>query len=132
MPVWTVGAILALLSPIQAQTDESHVPVSLQRVRTALRKPPPRLQMQEPSAEMPDFRVEVQQRPFVLQPAVEKPFDLTWGLPSAGELLMRGIEQIASATVGRGRAERRARKEVKEALAAFCAVHECSPTSIAK
>ncbi|HWJ57593.1 MAG TPA: hypothetical protein VNR90_15240, partial [Vicinamibacterales bacterium] len=51
----------------------------------------------------------------------------TWGLPSAGELLMDGIEKIHSAASGykHRRAERRARKEVQDALAAFCAVREC-------
>jgi len=40
---------------------------------------------------------------------------------------MDGIDTIRSAVVRytRGRAERRARKEVDDALAAFCAVHEC-------
>ena len=40
---------------------------------------------------------------------------------------MGGIEKIRSAAVGyeRGRAQRKARKEVEEALAAFCAMHEC-------
>ena len=54
-------------------------------------------------------------------------FDPTWGLPSAGELLMDGIEKIHSAASGykHRRAERRARKEVQDALAAFCAVREC-------
>ena len=64
----------------------------------------------------------------VLQPVDETPFDPTFGLPSVGELLMDGVEKIRSAVVDykRRRAERRARKEVDDALAAFCAVHECS------
>jgi hypothetical protein len=46
------------------------------------------------------------------------------------ELLMGGIRKIRSAVVTykRGRAERRARKEVADALAAFCAARGC-PTS---
>jgi len=41
---------------------------------------------------------------------------------------MDGVEKIGSAVVDykRRRAERRARKEVDDVLAAFCAVHECS------
>ena len=58
-----------------------------------------------------------------LPPLDEQPLDLTYGLPSAGELLMRGIGKIQSSIVNyrRGRAERRARKEVEDALAAFFA-----------
>jgi len=48
--------------------------------------------------------------------------------------LMSGIENIRSAAVDykRRRAERRARKEVDGALAAFCAVRVCSPPDTAK
>jgi hypothetical protein len=47
---------------------------------------------------------------------------------------MDGIEGIRSAAVDykRRRGERRARKEVDGALAAFCAVHECSKRDVAK
>jgi hypothetical protein len=40
---------------------------------------------------------------------------------------MGGVQKIGSAVVDykRRRAKRRARKEVDDALAAFCAVHEC-------
>lgn len=117
--------MLALQVPAWAQTDETHVPVSLERIRAALEKPPPRLWIPESPAALPTFRVEIRRHVSVLQPVDEDPFDPTWGLPSAGELLMRGIGKIGSAAFGRGRAERVARKEVQEALAAFCAVHEC-------
>jgi hypothetical protein len=127
-PFWTVGAVLVLHAPMQAQAGDSHLPVSLERIRAALEEPPPVLRVPARSGEIPTFRVEVGQRLSVLQPVEEEPFDPTWGLPSAGELLMGGIEKIRSAAVGykRRRAERRARREVREALAAFCAAHECS------
>ena len=69
------------------------------------------------------FHVEVRERPFLLEPLEEKPFDPTYGLPSLGELVMGGIGKIRSAV--HGRAERRARKEVDDALASFCAVNDC-------
>ena len=120
--------ILALQSPIQAQAADSQLPVSLERIRAGLKQPPSLLQVPAPSGDIPTFRIEVRERPFVLQPLDEKPFDPTFGLPSAGELLMNGIENIRSAAVHykRHRAERRARNEVDAALAAFCAGRECS------
>jgi hypothetical protein len=127
LPLSIVCAILVLQVPIQAQTDNSHLPVSVERIRAALKRPPPLLQVPAESSATPTFRVEVQGRLPVLQPIDDQPFDPTLGLPSAGELLMGGVEKIRSAVVGykHRRAERRARKEVNDALAAFCAVHEC-------
>ena len=123
----SLGAILALQSPVQAQTGGSQLPVSMERIRAGLKQPPPLLQLPAPSGDRPTFRIEVRERAFVLQPVDEQPFDPTFGLPSAGELLMTGIDNIRSAAVNykRRRAERRARKEVDAALAAFCAGREC-------
>jgi hypothetical protein len=130
VPLLIVGALLVLQAPIQAQTDGSPLPVSLERIRAGLKEPPPLLQIPAPSGDTPTFRVEVQAGLPLLQPIVEEPFDPTYGLPSVGELLMGGIGKIHSAVVTykRGRAERRARKEVENALAAFCAARGC-PTS---
>ena len=123
--ILTVGAILTLQSQIQAQAGEQELPVSIDRVSAGLKRPPP-LQIAAPS---PTFRVEVRARPFVLEPTDEKPFDPTFGLPSVGELLIDGIENVRLAAVHykRRHAERRARKEVDDALAAFCAIRDCSP-----
>jgi len=131
---WGLGTILALQSPIQAQAADSQLPVSIERIRAGLKQPPSLLQVPPPSGDMPTFRVEVRERPFVLRPIDEKPFDPTFGLPSAGELLMNGIGKIGSAAVDykRRRARRRARKEVDGALAAFCAVRECSTPDTGK
>ena len=128
VPLAIAGAILVLQSPIQAQTDNSDLPVSVERIRAALKQPPPLLQIPAQSGDTPTFRVEVRAPLSVLQPIEDTPFDPTFGLPSVGELLMDGVEKIGSAVVDykRRRAERRARKEVDDALAAFCAVHECS------
>jgi len=125
---WSLGTILSLQSPIQAQATDSQLPVSLERIRVGLKQPPSLLQVPPPSGDTPTFRVEVRERPFGLQPIDEKPLDPTFGLPSAGELLMTGIEHIRSAAVDykHRRAKRRARKEVDGALAAFCEVRECS------
>jgi hypothetical protein len=105
---WSLGTILALQSPIQAQAADSQLPVSMERIRAALRQPPPILHVPAPSGDRPTFHVEVRQRLFGLQPIDEKPFDPTFGLPSVGELLMNGIENIRSAAVDykRRRAER--------------------------
>ena len=125
---WSLGTILALQSPIQAQAANSQLPVSMERIRAGLKQPPSLLQVPPPSADTPTFRIEVRERLLLLQSIDEKSFDPTFGLPSVGELLMSGIENIRSAAVDykRRRAERRARKEVDDALATFCAVRECS------
>ena len=122
-----IGAILVLPRPLQAQADAAPLPVSLDRIRAALKQPPPVLQVPARPEEQPTFRTEVQEHLLDLPPLEEQPFDLTWGLPSAGELLMTGIGKIRSSIVNykRGRAERRARKEVADALAAFCASRGC-------
>jgi hypothetical protein len=124
---WTLAALVVLQAPIRAQTSDSPLPVSLDRIRAALEEPPPVLQVPAASSGMPAFRVEVRQPVWDFRPIEEDTFDPTLGLPSVGELLMGGIEKIHSTVVNykRGRAERRARREVDEALAAFCAVHEC-------
>jgi hypothetical protein len=131
---WSLGTILALQSPIQAQATDSQLPVSMERIRASLKQPPSLLQVPPTSGDIPTFRIEVRERSFVLQPTDEKPFDPTFGLPSVGELLMSGIESLRSAAVDykRRHAERRARKEVDGALAAFCAVRECSTPDAGK
>jgi hypothetical protein len=127
MPLLIVGEILLLQPPIQAQTGAAPLPVSIERIRAALKEQPPLLTLSALSDDVPTFQVEVRQRLSVLQPVDEEPFDPTFGLPSAGQLMMSGIGKIQSAVANykRGRAERRARKEVEDALAAFCALHEC-------
>src|SRR5262245_22360144 len=127
MPCLSVGAILLFHAPIQAQAADAPLPVSIDRIRAALKQPPSSLQLPARPGDRPTFGLEVRERLVDLQPIDEKPVDLTFGLPSAGELLMGGIEKIRSATVRykRGRAERRARKEVEDSLVAFCAEHDC-------
>jgi hypothetical protein len=129
-----VGAILVLQSPVQAQTADSQLPVSIERIRAALQQPPSPLQMPAPSGDAATFHIEVQERAFVFRPDDEKPFDPTFGLPSVGELLMDGIQKIGSSAVAykRGRAERRARKAVDDDLAAFCAARACPAPDISK
>jgi hypothetical protein len=120
----SVGAILVLPTPVRAQTGDSGVPVSLDRIRAALTATqPPLLRVPAPPDDPATFKVEVRKQVLDLPPIEEKPVDLTYGLPSAGELLMRGIGKIQSTIVNykRGRAERRARQEVEDALAAFFA-----------
>lgn len=109
------------------------MPVSMERIRAALERQEQQqrfLRGVDTSSDMPMFHVhvEVRVRPHVLTPRQEDAFDLTFGLPSVGELIFDGVEKIRSAVVKyrRSRAERRARKEVKDALAAFCAAHGCS------
>jgi hypothetical protein len=129
VPLPIVGAVLLFQSPVQGQAGEPQPAVSIERIRAALKQPPSPLRLASPSVETPTFRVEIREKSFVLHPLGDEPFDPTFGLPSVGELLMSGIERIRSAAVEykRGRAERRARQEVDDALAAFCAAHECPP-----
>jgi hypothetical protein len=124
-----VGAIILSPRPAQAQADPAASPVSLARVRAALDAPPPRLLVPGPAFEVPTFRVEVRQDLSMLRAVDEPPFDPTWGLPSAGELMMGGIGKLHSAVSGfkKRRAKGKAKKEVSDALAEFCAVHACPP-----
>jgi hypothetical protein len=133
--ILAVAAAVALASgqgrpDLHDSQPDSLLSVSLERIRVALEKPPPAIMVPPRPEEQPTFHVEVRQPLWVLRPTEEEPFDPTLGLPSIGELLMGGIAKIHSAAVGykRSRAERRARREVDEALAAFCAVHECPST----
>jgi hypothetical protein len=124
VPWATAGALLLLPQPVQAQISDA---ASLKRIRAALAEPPPLLQVPPPSREIPMFRVEVWQQAWTFDPLDEDAFDPTYGLPSVGELVIGGIGKIKSAAVNykQRRTKRRARKEVQEALEAFCAVREC-------
>src|SRR4051812_14707078 len=120
IPLLLVGVILVSRTPVQAQAQDTELPVSLERIRAALKEQPAILRVPEASGETPTFHLEVREPQFVLQPVDEKAFDPTFGLPSVGELMMDGVGKVQSAVVNykRGRARRRARKEVDEALAA--------------
>jgi hypothetical protein len=124
----SLGSLLVFQTPIRGQqADPAPLPVSLDRIRVALAKPT-LLQVPDPSGETPMFRSEVREQLYILQPIEEVPFDPTYGLPSIGELIMGGVGKIRQAVVNRTRrrAERRAQKEVEDALAAFCAARSCS------
>jgi hypothetical protein len=127
-PLWIVCTLLAVQPAIQAQNADPQPSVSLERIRAALQKEPSRL-LPAPRAVAPTFRVEVRERD-VLKPDDEGTFDPTYGLPSIGELLTDRLAKVHSAVVKhrRGRAKRRARNEVEDALAAFCATRECRPS----
>jgi len=127
LPVLILGAILVLRAQLHAQTDNAVSPESVERIRAALSQPPPVLRLPAPSPDTLTFHVEVRAPLSVLEPIDEKPFDPTFGLPSVGELMVRGVGKIGSAAGNykRRRAERRARKEVDDALAAFCGAQQC-------
>jgi hypothetical protein len=132
-----LGTLVAFQTPVQAQqadSAEARLPVSMERIRTALERQERQqrfLRGVDASNAMPMFHdhVEVRGRLHVLTPVQEDAFDPTLGLPSVSELAMGGIEKVRSAVVKymRSRAERRARREVKDALAAFCAARACPP-----
>ena len=130
-PLMIAGVVLVPQASVGSPVDDLPLPVSVERIRKALEAPPPRLRPPPPSSEVATFRVEVRQQLFDLESLDEDPFDPTYGLPSVGELLSGGIGKLRSAVAGykRGRAERRARKEVENALAAFCAVHDCQTSN---
>ena len=127
LPVAILGAILFFPAPIQAQTDNGVSPESVERIRAALSQPPPVLRVPAPSTETLTFHVEVTAPLSLLEPIDDKPFDPTFGLPSIQELVGRGVGKIGSAAVNykRRRAQRRAKKEVDDALAAFCGAQPC-------
>jgi len=122
----SAGTLLCVSSQVHAQTTQGGLPVSLDRIRDGLSRPPSILADAAPSGDLatPTFHVDIRASPFVLQIPKEKAFDPTFGLPSVGELLMTGIEKAVD--YKRHRAERRARQEVADSLAAFCAVRHCS------
>jgi hypothetical protein len=128
------GALLMVQTPTSAQTADPQLPVSLERIRAALEEPPPVWRIPVSPVDIPTFRVEVHQPYVNLTPIDEQPFDPTYGLPSVGELLMGGVGKIGSAAAGykQRRAKRRARQEVADALAQFCAVHDCAPADSRK
>jgi hypothetical protein len=123
--VITTLALTAVPSPIRAQS-ETTASVSISRIRAALERQPSVLQPPQPpsSNEMPTFRLETRQRIWSQPATEEKPVDTTYGLPTVGGLMMDGIEKIRTAK--HSRSERRARKEVENAVAAFCATNKCS------
>ena len=123
-----VLAVGTLPSPLHAQSEQDvNVPVSMRRIRAALEHQPSPLQLPPSASAVPTFRVEIRGRLPILQPpTVEKPIDPTYGLPTINELILDGVEKVR--TYKRSRDERRARKEVEDALAAFCATNRC-PTS---
>lgn len=125
-------AAVAVVAPAaaHAQTTGAYGSTSLARIRAALVSPPPRLQVPPPSADVtPMFHVEVTQYFSMRDPFEEPPPDPTWGLPSAGELMMGGIGKLQSAVSGykKRRARGKAKQEVSEALADFCAANACPP-----
>jgi hypothetical protein len=124
---------------------QRQLPISLARVRAGLERPPVlRLTVPDPP---PDFRIEIQQRPFI-QDLIER-LDFSSGpMPRGGiyayeqqqrmgtpeiaqPLVMVDALGIASSvrkavsSARRSHAEAAAREEVQRALAEFCATHEC-------
>jgi hypothetical protein len=132
--VWIGIAAVAVVGPstARAQTADAYGSTSLARIRAALVEPPPGLQVPPPSTDVtPMFHVEVTQYFSMRDPSEEPPPDPTWGLPSAGELMMGGIGKLHSAVSGykKRRARGKAKREVSDALAEFCAVRACPPPS---
>jgi hypothetical protein len=122
-----LGAMLFLPAPIRAQSVDAVSPESVERIRAALSQPPPVLRVPASSADTLTFHVEVTAPLLLLEPIDDKPFDPTFGLPSIQELVGRGVGKIGSAAVNykRRRAQRRAQREVDDALAAFCGAQPC-------
>ena len=123
VPVWIVASILVVQTSIHAQTEDTTGPVSINRIRAALEHQPSPLRLPPSSTDVPTFRVTIRGS-LPMPPPAEKPFDPTYGLPSLGDLMMDGIAEIRD--YKRRHTERRAGKEVGDALAAFCAANACS------
>jgi hypothetical protein len=121
-----IGAVFVLQAALQAQTTASQLPVSLDHIRAGLAEPAPVLQVPVESGDKPIFRVEVRQANWTLRPVEpEPPVDTTYGLPTVQELLIDGIQKVRA--YKHSRTERRAQKEVADALAALCSVRDCAP-----
>jgi hypothetical protein len=126
--IGVAGTFVVSPDAVRAQTADRYDSASLARIRAALAAPQPQVLVPPPSPDVvPTFRVEVNQYFSMTAPTDEPPFDPTWGLPSAGELMMGGIGKVRSAVSGyrKRRAKGKARKEVDDALAEFCAVYTC-------
>jgi hypothetical protein len=75
-PSSIVGAILVLQSPIQAQADDTDLPVSIERIRAALKRQP-LLQIPSQSGDTLTFRIEdggdcLFCRPLTTSPSIQR------------------------------------------------------------
>jgi hypothetical protein len=142
--VFSLASLVAPQTPSVATPGDSapraELPVSLSRIREALKKPDPRLAVPPPK---PDFKIEVNEEqrfrdlvdlldfsPSPVVPAV-------WFGPAVGgsrtqPLVSMSVSDLGTAVVRsvtkarRARAERLAQEEVQRALIQFCASHECA------
>jgi hypothetical protein len=121
------AAILLLPALVQAQSTDTSSAVSIERIRAKLQQPPPVLRLPDPAVATATYHVEVRAPLFLLHPPEDKPMDPTFGLPSTSELVGRGLAKVGTTVRNykRHRTERRARKEVDDALAAYCAAQQC-------
>jgi hypothetical protein len=128
----TVVLALALTSDPQPPSDQpAPPPVSLDRIRRGLERPPG-LRVSAPMPE-PTYRVRVVQHPYFL----EVPFTWTFaggGVPAAapsgaGVSSTPPLIQVDALPMLTGAVhairERAARHEVQQAIAEFCAEHSC-------
>src|SRR4051812_12978590 len=92
-----LGAAPAPAGGARARGAPSGPRLSWGRVGAAWAQPPPRRVVPAPSLDVPTFRVEVTTQDLWNPASLDEPaFDPTWGLPSAGDLLMGGISKIGS------------------------------------
>lgn len=119
-----------------ASSSDTRLPVSLDRIRQRLEQPTTLLPPSDSGWDAasypvptPMFRIDIRQPMWVERPPDDETFDPTMGLPSLGELVVGGLSKIHGATsrYRKRRAERRAREDVSEDLAAFCRLHGCTP-----
>src|SRR5450830_1515314 len=113
-----IGAIAMTLAQ-QPTSPDAGLPVSIEHVRDALKKPPSKLTLKDYT---PDFKVHIeQQRP--LQEIFDTPpwqlDPIGWRPPRVGFDLLSLVRYVAKQA--RGHDEQRAREDVLQAIADYCA-----------
>ena len=137
MGIWSLGVVmmaaqavattLPTSQPASAADDALLALVSLERIHEGLHRPA--LKMPPPVAFIPVFRANIDERLFE-NPLQGMRRELA---EESGYRGKNGVDVLALATgmvksirsAYRGYSEARIRKEVQEALAAFCAIHDC-------
>ena len=136
--VLVLGCAVACAAQTPAEQNTSELPVSIERIKERLNRPPV---LQLPTESQPDFRATVIASfalPETVLEAIRRdlaadftpkriaPGTITPPLASIDLLQLAAFVKRRMGTTLRARAERNARTEVEAALAEFCAEHDCS------
>ena len=119
-----IGAIAMALAQ-QPAAPAADLPVSIEHVRDGLEKPPSKLTLTLKDY-TPDFRVSIEQRRLLQEIFDTPPWQLDpigWRPSGVGFDLMSLVRYVAkqAADAKRGHDEQRARDDVQQAIAGYCA-----------